>query len=328
MKYSDAIRQAIQDSMSSDSRMLVLGQGVWSPFYVGQTMDGIETEFGRGRVLDTPVSENAITGIALGAALAGSPTLVIHPRMDFMILAMDPIVNAAAKWRYALNWQGAIPLTIRAIINRGGEQGAQHSQSLQSWFAHVPGLRVVMPSSPKDAYFLMRSCMESPDPCIYIEDRWSYGIEEEFDIHDPVPKLSDIKPSVVFKGQDITLVSLGFAVHQSISAAEELKELGINVEVIDLKILNPMNLDIIFESVKKTGSIIVVDASWQNCSVASEIVASVVINCFEFLKTPPERMNLPAAPAPTSPALEKSFYFSIEDICKTVIRILYKVPTT
>ena len=328
MKYSEAIRRAIQDSMSSDSRMLVLGQGVWSPFYVGQTMDGIEKEFGRGRVLDTPVSENAVTGIALGAALAGRPTLVIHPRMDFMILAMDPIVNAAAKWRYALDWKGAIPLTIRAIINRGGEQGAQHSQSLQSWFAHVPGLRVVMPSSPKDAYFLMRSCMESPDPCIYIEDRWSYGLEEEFDIQDPIPKLSDIQPSVVFRGDDITLVSLGFSVHQSISAAEELKDFGINVEVIDLKIINPMNLDVIFESVKRTGSILVVDASWQNCSVASEVIASVAINCFEFLETPPARMNLPASPAPTSSALEESFYFSTEDICKTVIGILHKVPTT
>ena len=181
MKYSEAIRRAIQDSMRADSRMLILGQGVWSPFYVGQTMDGIEAEFGRERVMDSPVSENAVTGIGLGAALAGSPTLVIHPRMDFMILAMDQIVNAAAKWRYVLNWKEPIPLTIRAIINRGGEQGAQHSQSLQSWFAHIPGLRVVMPSSPKDAYYLMRSCIESPDRCIYIEDRWSYRIEAEFD---------------------------------------------------------------------------------------------------------------------------------------------------
>jgi pyruvate/2-oxoglutarate/acetoin dehydrogenase E1 component len=328
MKYSDAIRHAIKDSMSSDSRMLILGQGVWSPFYVGQTMDGIEKEFGRGRVLDTPVSENAVTGIALGAALAGSPTLVIHPRMDFMILAMDPIVNAAAKWRYTLDWKGNIPLTIRAIINRGGEQGAQHSQSLQSWFVHVPGLRVVMPSSPKDAYFLMRSCMESPDPCIYIEDRWSYGIDEEFDMHGPIPKLVDIEPSVVFKGEDITIVSLGFAVHQSILAAEALKELGINVEVIDLKILNPMNLDVIFASVKKTGSLVVVDASWQNCSVSSEVVASVAINCHGFLQTPPARMNLPAAPAPTSPILENSFYFTIDDICKKVIGTIQKVQST
>jgi pyruvate/2-oxoglutarate/acetoin dehydrogenase E1 component len=324
MKYSEAIRRAIQDSMRSNPRMLILGQGVWSPFYVGQTMDGIENEFGRERVLDTPVSENAVTGIALGAALTGSPTLVIHPRMDFMILAMDPIVNAAAKWRYALDWKGTIPLTVRAIINRGGEQGAQHSQSLQSWFAHIPGLRVVMPSSPKDAYFLMRSCLESPDPCIYIEDRWNYGIDEEFDANEPIPKLSEISPEVIIQGENLTLVSLGFGVHQSTSAAQELKELGINVEVIDLKILNPMNFDVIFKSVKKTGSLVVVDASWQNCSVGSEIVASVVTNCLEYLKTPPIRMSLPAAPAPTSPALEKLYYFSIQDICKTIIGALQK----
>jgi pyruvate dehydrogenase E1 component beta subunit len=325
MKFSEAIRRAIQDSMKTDSKMLILGQGVWSPFYVGQTMDGIETEFGRERVIDTPVSENAVTGIALGAALAGSPTLVIHPRMDFMILAMDPIVNAAAKWRYALDWKESIPLTIRAIINRGGEQGAQHSQSLQSWFAHIPGLRVVMPSSPKDAYFLMRSCMDSPDPCIYIEDRWSYGIEEEFDTRDPIPKLSEIEPSVILKGEDITLVSLGFAVHQTLLAAKELKELGINAEVIDLRILNPIRLHNVFESVKKTGAILVVDASWESCSISSEVIASVAINAQEFLKTPPVRMNLPAVPAPTSPALEQDFYFSSEDICRKVLATIQKV---
>lgn len=298
MKYSEAIRRAIQDSMRSDSRMLILGQGVWSPFYVGQTMDGIEKEFGRRRVIDTPVSENGVTGIALGAALAGSPTLVIHPRMDFMVLAMDPIVNTAAKWRYALDWKKPIPLTVRAIINRGGEQGAQHSQSLQSWFAHIPGLRIVIPSSPRDAYFLMRSCMESPDPCIYIEDRWNYEIEEEFNIHDSITKLIDIEPNVVLNGADLTIVSLGFAVNQCISAAKKLKEVGIEIEVIDLRILNPLKLDRVFESVKKTGSIVVVDASWQNCSIASEVVASVATKCLDFLKTPPVRMNLPAAPSP------------------------------
>ena len=181
MKFVEAIRNAIFDSMQADPEMHILGQGVWSPFYVGSSMDGIESTFGRSRVIDTPVSENAVTGLALGAAISGQSTLVIHPRIDFMILAMDPLVNAAAKWRYSLDYETPIPLTIRAIINRGGEQGAQHSQALHSWFSHIPGLRVVMPSSPRDAYYLLRQSIECPDPVVFIEDRWSYDFEESFE---------------------------------------------------------------------------------------------------------------------------------------------------
>ena len=187
MKFVEAIRQALDDSLSKDQKMVVLGQGVWSPFYVGSSMDELEIKYGRSRVIDTPVSENASTALALGAAITGTTTVVIHPRMDFMILAMDAIVNAAAKWRYSLNSKTPIPLTVRSIINRGGEQGAQHSQALQSWFANIPGLRVVMPSSPQDAYQLLMQSIQSPDPVIFIEDRWSYGEQESFEKRDSYP---------------------------------------------------------------------------------------------------------------------------------------------
>jgi pyruvate/2-oxoglutarate/acetoin dehydrogenase E1 component len=318
MKYSEAIRLAISDSMASNEKMIILGQGVWSPFYVGQTMDNLEKIYGRERVIDTPVSENAATGIALGSALAGSPALVIHPRMDFMILAMDPIVNAAAKWRYALDWDGPIPLTVRSIINRGGEQGAQHSQSLQSWFAHIPGLRVVMPSNPRDAYFLLRSCIESPDPCIFIEDRWSYGIEQDFDMNEVVPDLATLRPSILRSGNDITIVSFGHAVNQCLEAAEQLASEGISAEVIDVRILNPIKLDVVNESVSKTGRLVAVDASWQPCSFGSEIIASVSESSFASMKYPPIRINLPQTTAPTSPALEESFYFTSEIIFEKI----------
>lgn len=318
MKYSEAIRLAISDSMASNEKMIILGQGVWSPFYVGQTMDNLEKIYGRERVIDTPVSENAATGIALGSALAGSPALVIHPRMDFMILAMDPIVNAAAKWRYALDWEVAIPLTVRSIINRGGEQGAQHSQSLQSWFAHIPGLRVVMPSNPKDAYFLLRSCIESPDPCIFIEDRWSYGLEQDFDMNENIPDLASLSPSILRIGNDLTIASSGHAVNQCLEVAEKLASEGIYAEVIDVRILNPIKLDIVNESVLKTGRLVVVDASWQPCSFSSEIVANVSETSFAALKYPPIRINLPQTTAPTSPALEKGFYFTSEFILEKI----------
>lgn len=314
MKYVEAIRNAIYDSMRDLPNMTILGQGVWSPFYVGQSMDGIEAEFGRSRVIDTPVSENAVTGIALGSALMGHPTLVIHPRMDFMILAMDPIVNAAAKWRYALDWKGEIPLTIRAIINRGGEQGAQHSQALQSWFAHIPGLRVVMPSSPKDAYYLMRQSIQCPDPVLFIEDRWSYSIQESFDVDDPLTNLSEERPRVVREGADVTLIGIGFPTNDCLLAAEVLWALGISAEVIDLRVLNPVDMKAIFESLEKTRRVIVVDTAWRTSSVSSEILARIGEDFSGSLLCRPRRLNLPDAPAPTSKKLEDLYYPGVEQI--------------
>jgi pyruvate/2-oxoglutarate/acetoin dehydrogenase E1 component len=318
MKYSEAINLAILHSMQANEKMLVLGQGVWSPFYVGQTMDGIEQAFGRHRVIDTPVSENAITGIALGAAIAGSTTLVIHPRMDFMILAMDPIVNAAAKWRYALDWPSAIPLTIRTIINRGGEQGAQHSQSLQSWFTHIPGLRVAMPSNPQDAYYLLRSCIDSPDPCIFVEDRWDYSQEEDFVVTEEIPILKNVGPKILKNGSDLTLVSYGHAVNQCLEAAQILQNKGIEVEVIDLRILSPMSLEMVYESVLKTGKLAVVEETWAPSSVGSEVLSKVSENVFSALRKEPLRINLPFTPAPTSPKLEERFYFSAEYLAQEI----------
>lgn len=321
MKYVEAIRRGIYDAMKELPNMIILGQGVWSPFYVGRSMDGIETEFGRLRVIDTPVSENAVTGIALGSALMQNPTLVIHPRMDFMILAIDPLVNAAAKWRYALNWQGAIPLTVRAIINRGGEQGAQHSQALQSWFAHVPGLRVVMPSNPRDAYFLLRQSMKSPDPVLFIEDRWSYEIDSDFSVPESFPDLSLEQPVVSREGSDLTLVGIGHSTNICLEAAEQIASFGLSVEVIDLRILQPLNLTVILNSISKTKRLIVVDGAWRACGMASEIVACVMENIDFQLESSPVRITLPDSPAPTSPQLEALYYTSTDTVLANVKRM-------
>jgi pyruvate dehydrogenase E1 component beta subunit len=321
MKYVEAIRSAIFDSMKADPEMHILGQGVWSPFYVGSSMDGIESTFGRNRVIDTPVSENAVTGLALGAAISGQSTLVIHPRIDFMILAMDPLVNAAAKWRYSLDFQTRIPLTVRAIINRGGEQGAQHSQALHSWFAHIPGLRVVMPSSAKDAYFLLRQSIECPDPVIFIEDRWSYEYEETFEIPDELPELSNEGPEVVQPGERLTLVGIG---HSTNICREALKisPYSKQVELIDVRVLQPFNSQLISKSAEKTGRLIVVDGGWRNSGFAAEVIASVVESPNIKLVKPPVRMTLPEAPAPTSPELEKNYYLQPKQVVDAIERIL------
>lgn len=309
MKYVDAIRQAIFDSMKADSEMHILGQGVWSPFYVGSSMDGIESTFGRERVIDTPVSENAVTGLALGSAISGQSTLVIHPRIDFMILAMDPIVNAAAKWRYSLDSKTPIPLTIRAIINRGGEQGAQHSQALHSWFAHIPGLRVVMPSSPKDAYSMLRQSIECPDPVIFIEDRWSYDYEQEFSIPDRLPKLSEEGPAILQKGEKLTLVGIGHSTNLCKDALKVVKN-SQDIELIDVRVLQPFDCSRIVKSVLKTGKLMVVDGGWKNSGFAGEVIASVAEHPKVTFEKSPKRITLTDSPAPTSPKLEENYYIS------------------
>ena len=186
--------------------MFVIGQGLWSPWYAGSSLEDLDREFGRERVVDSPVSENAVTGLAVGAALAGMRPIVFHPRMDFMLLAMDPIVNQAANWSYLFAGQQHVPLVIRAVINRGGEQGAQHSQALHAMFMHVPGLKVVMPATAADAKGLLIAALEDPDPVLYIDDRWLYAetgaVPEE-------PYASPIGRAAVRRtGTDVTLVGI------------------------------------------------------------------------------------------------------------------------
>ena len=322
MKFVESIRQALDDSLKSDEKLIILGQGVWSPFYVGSSMDGLEKKYGRKRIIDTPVSENASTGLALGAAITGSPAVVIHPRMDFMILAMDAIVNAAAKWRYSLNSKTPIPLTVRAIINRGGEQGAQHSQALHSWFAHIPGLRVVMPSSAEDAYQLLVQSIKSPDPVIFIEDRWSYSQESDFEMKEVYPDLDTEGPKLIASGEDATLVSIGYSTNLSEIAIRELKERKISIDHIDLRVLQPLKIDLIIKSLKKTGKLIVVDGGWKNSGFAAEIISSVCEAGIEYLKRPPVRLNIAESPAPTSSALEAGYYTSSNQIIQEIENLL------
>ena len=183
--YCEAILEAHRWLMRERSEVFCIGQGVWSPWYVGNSMRDLEKDFGVARVIDTPVSEAATTSAALGAALGGYRPIVVHPRMDFAVLAMDAIVNQAANWNHMFGGGISVPLTVRMIINRGGEQGAQHSQALHAWLAHVPGLRVVMPATPTDARDLLIASVLCDDPVVYIDDRWLY--EREADLEEIVP---------------------------------------------------------------------------------------------------------------------------------------------
>ena len=250
IKYSKAIHEAFTYLLENHDEFFVIGQGLWSPWYVGETMKDLDIKFGKSRVIDTPVSELAVTGATIGASITGFKPLVVHPRVDFMLLAIDQIVTQAAKWRHMFGNNSSAPATFRAIINRGGEQGAQHSQSLQSWFAHIPGLKVVMPYDANDARDLLISSVLADDPVIFMDDRWLYD-EVSLDRGLKLLDLKDVKPEIISKGNDITIVGSGYTVKQIIDSKKEILNLGIEPEIIDLRILNPIDYSVIFKSVKK-----------------------------------------------------------------------------
>lgn len=306
LTYAEAIREAHAQLLADDDRVFVIGQGLWSPWYVGGSMTDLEKEFGRERVIDSPVSENATTGVAVGAALAGMRPIVVHPRMDFMVLAMDPIINQAANWSHIFGGQCGVPVVIRPIINRGGEQGAQHSQALQAFFLHVPGIKVVMPATPEDAKGMLIAAVYDGNPVMYIEDRWLY------DEVGPVAEESFRTPfgeaAVRRVGHDVTLVASSYMVPLSLKAAELLEEEGVSAEVIDLRTIKPWDKQTVCDSVAKTGRLVVADGAWATGGVSSEIVASVATRVFDKLRTPPVRVCLPDAPAPSSSRLEQAYY--------------------
>ncbi len=320
--YGTAILSGFEYLLEKYPEVFVIGQGLWSPWYVGNSMTDLDKKFGAKRIIDTPVSESACTGAAVGASLAGMKPIVVHPRMDFMIYAMDAIVNQAAKWSHMLGGQAHPGVTIRSIINRGGEQGAQHSQALHAWFAHVPGLRVVMPSTVSDARDLLIASVLSPDPVIFIDDRWLYEQEDELPDVKEID-LVDQKPNISIKGNDITIVSCGHTSLLSREASEILSKENISAEIIDIRVLNPFYIDDIVLSVEKTKNLLVVDSGTLTAGFSAEIISKVVENISnDCLLSRPKRLALPDAPAPTSRVLEKDYYIYPKDIVEEAKNVL------
>lgn len=323
--YGHALREGFAYLLRNHPETFTIGQGLWSPWYVGNSMTDLDKEFGKERVIDTPVSELATTGAALGAALSGKRPIVIHPRVDFFLLGVDQLVNQAAKWRHMFGGDVDVPVVVRAIINRGGEQGAQHSQALHSWFAHIPGLRVVMPSTPADARDLLIAASLGRDPVLFIDDRWLYELQAELPPVNPALRLTDVKPRVDVAGTDITLAACSYSTQLCRLAAAELRQHGVSAEVVDLRIINPLERGVLIESVRKTGRLLAVDGDWATCGLASEIIASAVEGLPpSALKAAPRRLTLPDAPAPTSKPLEKAYYFQAADVTAAALQILGK----
>jgi len=319
ISYVQAINETLHQMMERDTSVFLIGQGVTSPWYVGSTTVGLIDRFGPKRIIDTPVSENGVTGVAVGAALAGVRPVLAHSRMDFMYYAMDQIANQAANWHYMFGGQVSVPLTIWGIVNRGDEQAAQHSQSLQAMFTHIPGLKVVMPSTPYDAKGLLIASIEDDNPVIYIDDRWLYSYIGE--VPEEMYSIPLGKGAIRREGRDVTLVATSYMVTEAIKAAESLEEDGIDVEVIDPRSLKPLDENLLLESVKKTGRLIIADAGWKICGVGAELAALAAEKAFKCLKAPILRVSLPDTPAPASSVLEKAYYPSAENIISAVKRL-------
>jgi len=320
LTYAAAIREAHAQLLERDARVFLIGQGLSSPWYAGASLDQLDRDFGCERLLDSPVSENAVTGMAIGAALAGMRPIVFHPRMDFLLLAMDPIVNQAANWSYLFSGRSSVPVVIRAVINRGAEQGAQHSQALHALFMHVPGLKVVMPATPADAKGLLIAAVEDPNPVLYIDDRWLYGHTA------PVPEAMIATPigvaAVRRTGRDVTLIGVSWMASEALLAAEDLAREGIDAEVIDLRSLKPWDRETVLASVRKTGVAVIADPGWRTAGAAGEIAATIAEEAFDDLRAPPVRVTLPDAPAPASRAEERGYYPGSAEIACAVRKIV------
>jgi len=321
ISYAEAINETLNQIIEKNTQVFLIGQGVTSPWYVGTTTVGLINRFGPKRIIDTPTSENCITGVALGAALAGMHPIICYPRMDFMYYAMDQIANHIANWHYMFGGQLSAPITLWAIVNRGGEQAAQHSQALQAIFMHIPGLKVVTPSTPYDAKGLLVATTEEDNPVVYIDDRWLY--QHVGEVPEELYSVPIGKGVVRREGEDVTVVATSYMVYEAIKASESLDKEGIDVEVLDLRSLKPLDENLLLTSVKKTGRLIVVDSGWKTCGVAAEISARIAeIDVFRSLRAPIIRVSLPDTPAPASSALENVYYPKAEKIILAVRKIL------
>lgn len=320
LRYSEAILEGTREALAHDRDVLLLGLGVPGPTGVFGTTKGLQEEFGPARVFDMPSSENAMTGIALGAATRGKRPIIVHMRVDFAVLSLEPIVNQAAKWHYMYGGQMTAPLVIRMIIGRGWGQGPQHSQALQAWFAHVPGLRVVMPSRPADAKGMLIAAVDDDAPVIVMEHRWLYNISgpvEEGRVATPLQGAATLR-----EGGNVSLVASSYMVLEAMRAAETLAGMGIEAEVIDLRSVAPIDHDAVAASVARTGHLVVADTGHAPCGVAGEVIAEAARRAFAALKAPPERVTLPDIPSPTTPALADLYYPGSREIAAAALRTL------
>lgn len=314
--FSQATMEAMAEEMARDERVFLMGEDIARQGGIFGQFKSLPQQFGFDRVRDTPISETAIVGAGVGAALAGMRPVVDMHFVDFITVAMDEVVNQMAKIRYMFGGQCTVPVVLRAPDGAARSAAAQHSQSLESWFVHVPGLKVVIPSNPADAKGLLKAAIRDDNPVLYFENKDLFGKKG------PVPEDEFFTPigkaKVVQEGTDVTIVSYSIMLHKALDAAEQLKADGISAEVIDLRTIVPIDKETLFESVKKTKHLVIAHEATKNGGVGSELAAIVAEELIDYLDGPIRRVGADFVPIPFSPALEPLMLPQVEDIVRAV----------
>lgn len=322
LQFREAIAEAMSEEMRKDPTVYLLGEEVAEYNGAYKASKGMLDEFGPDRVLDTPISELGFAGIAVGSAMNGNKPIVEFMTFNFALVGIDQIINNAAKIRQMSGGQLNCPIVFRGPTASAGQLAATHSQAFENWFANTPGLKVVVPSNPRDAKGLLKAAIQDPDPVIFMESEQMYGDKGE------VPEGEYTIPlgvaDVVRTGTDVTVVSFGKIIKEAHIAADALEKEGIYIEVIDLRTVRPMDINCIIESVKKTNRLVILEEAWPFANVASEITYQVQDKAFDYLDAPVIKINTADTPAPYSAALFKEWLPGAEDVIKAVKKVLYK----
>lgn len=324
LTYVDAINEAILQEMEHDPNVFIYGIGVPDHKKIFGSTANILEKYGSKRCFDTPIAEDSMTGLALGAAINGLRPIHVHIRVDFLLLAMNQIANMISSFRYGCGGEKGVPLVIRAIVGRGWGQGFQHSKSMHGTFANIPGLKVICPTTPEDAKGMLTAAIRDDDPVLVFEHRWLYwqtGEVPEGDITIPAGK-----GKLVRKGKDFTIIATSWMNVEALHAAKILRRHGLDVEIVDPRSIAPMDEKIIVNSVNRTGRCLIVDNDWTYCGFSAEVAAMIAEKCFGQLKIPVKRIGFAHTPCPTVRRLENAFYPNAEKIIRTIEQMVDLEP--
>ena len=324
LTMSEALNEALHEEMANDPSVLVIGEDIAQMGGLFQVTAGLLDRFGPQRVIDSPISEAAIAGSGVGAAIVGCRPVVELQISDFVTLTMDQVVNHAAKWRYMSGGRVSVPFVIRGPVSSGIGMAAQHSQTLEAWFVHSPGLIVIMPSTPSDAKGLLKSAIREPNPVVFLEKRLLYsrpGPVPEGEYTVPIG-VADVKR----EGRDVTVVAYAQGVHLALQAGRQLAAEGVELEVVDVRTLKPLDVETIAESVRKTGRLVVVSEGVRAGGFASEVVARIVDEAWDALRTAPVRVTAKDTPIPYAASLEREVLPQVEDVVAGIKQVMDKVP--
>lgn len=325
LSYCTAINKALHSEMERDPSVFIYGIGVPDHKKIFGSTVGLLESFGSERCFDTPLCEDTMTGFALGAAVSGLRPIHVHIRADFLLLAMNQLVNMISSFTFGTAGEQKVPIVIRVIIGRGWGQGYQHSKSLFSLFTHIPGLKVIAPSTPSDALGLLKSAIRDDNPVLFFEHRWLYWAEEEIGDENLLVPIG--KGRILKEGKDITVVAISWMTVEALHAASIMDRNGISVEVIDPRTLRPLDISLILGSVQKTGRLVIADVDWLNSGFSAEIIAQVVELGFNLLKSPPVRIGFADSPCPTVRNLENEFYPNAKNIVLAIDKLFDRQPT-